>query len=487
MTSNSSRQYEAFRESPLTTSPLWIALLFTILSITVSLRRFSNPTDLDASFPSPKTLQQRAVQCLLLGGYATANTHALEALFLHIQSCFLSHDFEPVDLWFEMGTIIRLAIRMAYHRDPSKLAGISPFDGEMRRRVWLNIVQVDALMSFQLGFPSMIPSESCDTQTPRNLEHSDLYVSMTRLPPSRPLSESTPVRYTIVKNSIMAIFKKIATHTQSLATPGYDKTIALDIEMKQAYINMPEALKRRDVNRSFMDPSALIWERCSIELLYLKGLIVLHRRYISYESQSPIFAASRRACVDAALDILARLVDIHKACEAGGRLFDDRWMFYSIPLHDFLLAAMVVCLDLSVRMRSDTTTPTGEQGPQELTAKEYQALQSSLHIWTNVGSIFPEAHTAALAIDLMIKKVTVAENEANLPAPDNASSADTTLAFDFDLPYATNLGHMIDGSESIDWVSYLRLVVQDSFLTIVQGLLDQYFQNLDSTETSRYN
>ncbi len=62
---------------------------------------------------------------------------------------------------------------MGYHRDPSNLSGISPFDGEMRRRVWLNIVQVEALMSYEMGFPSMIPSEFCDTKVPRNLENTE--------------------------------------------------------------------------------------------------------------------------------------------------------------------------------------------------------------------------------------------------------------------------------------------------------------------------
>lgn len=62
---------------------------------------------------------------------------------------------------------------MGYHRDPKHLAGISVFEGEMRRRVWLNLVQIEALMSYQLGFPSMIPSEFCDTEVPRNLEYSE--------------------------------------------------------------------------------------------------------------------------------------------------------------------------------------------------------------------------------------------------------------------------------------------------------------------------
>ena len=340
---------------------------------------------------------------------------------------------------------------MGYHRDPSNLAGISVFDGEMRRRVWLNIFQVDALLSFQMGFPSMIPTEFCDTKVPRNLQYTDLDVDMTALPPSRPLSEHTPVLYTIVKASVMAVFKKITLHTQSLAVPSYDKTTALDAEMKEAYNAVPERLKRRDVNSSFIDHPCLIWERASIELLRLKGLIVLHRRYISYELQSSRFEPSRRSCVEAALDILARQVDLDTACRPGGRLHEDQWMFATLPVHDFLLAAMVISLDLSVRMR----TIRGEaESYQQLFGREYRALQASQQIWASSSLASREAHIAALVLDLMVKKV--AENETSLPLAHNASSADAGLFVDSELPYAGVVSQMMDGFEGIDWVSLRR-------------------------------
>jgi hypothetical protein len=107
--------------------------------------------ELTDSTLSPKTLQQRTVQCLVLGRYAIANAYALEAFLFHLQSSFMGKDHPSVNPWFDMGTIIRLAFRMGYHRDPSNLSGITFFDGEMRRRLWLNVVQIEALISYQTG------------------------------------------------------------------------------------------------------------------------------------------------------------------------------------------------------------------------------------------------------------------------------------------------------------------------------------------------
>lgn len=417
------------------------------------LRLVSTPLQAADSIPTAKMMHQRTVECLLLGQFATANAYSLEAMILHLQSCFLSHNRLTSDHWFEMGTLIRLAFRMGYHRDPDNLPGISVFDGEMRRRVWHNLFQVDALMSFQMGFPSMIPTEFCDTKVPRNLQFSDLEIGMTVLPPGRPLIENTPTRYPIAKASIMAVFKKIVAHSQSLLLPTYDNTIKLDSEMREAYSDLPEVLKGRDVGRSFMDPSGLIFERCTLEVLYLKGLIVLHRRYISYEVGRHRFEHSRRTAAEAALDILARQADLFQASQPGGRLYDDRWMVSSLTTHDFLLAAMVICLDLSVRLRRSPGLPASGTDDEALTSREYHTLQTSQRIWSSVSSTSSEARVASLALGLMVQKVAekdgghVSQSASPMENPVPIVSAE-------DLPYAGSMSQMIDGTEGLDWVSF---------------------------------
>jgi hypothetical protein len=411
------------------------------------------------SLPRAKILQQRTAECLILGRFATANAYALEAFILHLQSRFLSerNSNAHVHIWFEMGTIIRLAFRMGYHRDPSTMPGTSPFDAEMRRRVWVNIFQVDALMSFQMGFPSMIPTEYCDAQPPRNLEYSDLRLEMETLPPSRPVSDDTPILYIIAKSSVMGMFKKIVVHAQSLASPTYDKTIALDLEARDVYSRVPETLQRRDVGRCFLDTSTRILERCNIELLYLKSIIILHRRFVSYEpATTSSFETSRRACAEAALGILARQADLHQASQPGGRLYEDRWMLGSLMAHDFLLAAMVLCLDLSVRLRFDKTT-----ADDDVVGRAYLALHTSRQVWAATSSLSPEASTAAFALDLMLRKA--GEKNAGFlmthqgdAFPSTIDMAPSLVYSDSGLPYADLMSDVIDGSKTPDWVSSFK-------------------------------
>jgi hypothetical protein len=467
-------QYAAFWKNPSVASPIWLALLFSVLSIATCLRRICNvqatSTANATAMPALATLQESTMQCLILGKYATASSHALEAFILHGQSCMLSGT-DPIDMWFEFGLAIRMAIRLGYHRDPCHLKGITPFEGEMRRRVWLNVFQVDALISFQMGFPSMIPTEFCDCEVPRNLEYSDLDPAMHALPSSRPLSDETPMTYTIVKASVMSVFKKIVAHTQALSLPHYEHTLALDAEIREAYKAIPSALAWRDVRHCpFTDNAVLIWQRCTVEVLYLKGLIILHRGNITYdnnESQDPHSEHSRGACMEAAITILARQADLASACEPGGRLFEDRWMMRTLPAHDFLLGAMVVCLDLSMRLRVSSARGAhlqcaGSEYEDAIADREYQALRTSHQIWSKMMDV-PEACIAALTLGLMLKKVEVQENLrptssrgaiADGSVPEIPAPALGTPDFTAELFYADSMAQMIDGSEDIDWVSH---------------------------------
>lgn len=407
-------------------------------------------SSVDDLVPSPHVLHQKTAQCLVLGGYRTANAYALEALILHLQSGFLFEMKITTKYWIDAGLVLRLAFRMGYHRDPSALPGeISPFESEMRRRVWLHIFQLDTLLSFQIGAPSMIPAEFCDAQVPRNLYDADMHVGMSDLPPSRPSSENTPMLYATSKAGVMRIFKKIVAHTTSLAPLSYSTTITLDAKMRGAYTLVPDFLKSRDIAQSLMDSSEIILNRCTIELLYLKGLVVLHRRYIRHEPQNTTFDPSRRFCVEAALEILARQGDLHQAFQPGGRLQEDQWMLSTLMIYDFLLAAMVICLDLSVRLETYSSTLT--DGDNGLVSREMRALKKSQQIWAASEHRSSESRVASLTLDLMTHKVS--ERQAMFSSTDAPRSIAHALPTNLELPYMEPMAEMIDGTETLDWVS----------------------------------
>jgi hypothetical protein len=57
-------------------------------------------------------------------------------MILYVEGDFLTSRHAMVNCHLLCAVLIRLMVRMGYHRDPENLPGISPFDGEMRRRAW---------------------------------------------------------------------------------------------------------------------------------------------------------------------------------------------------------------------------------------------------------------------------------------------------------------------------------------------------------------
>lgn len=418
---------------------------------------------------------------------------------MHLLGTYIGKPDSSFDGWFLMGTIIRLAMRLGYHRDPQNSQTennkISPFEGEMRRRRWHAILQLDTLMSFQMGMPSVIPPEFCDTEPPRNLNDEDIWPTMPTLPPSRPNSDYTPILYTIAKGGVMNMFRKVLIHTHSSSSTksplSYPVTIDLDAKLRETYAQIPETLKWRPINQSFTVSSGLIINRSTIELLYLKSVIVLHRRYLNTERHDPQREFSRRACINAALEVLARQTELHAATSGPhGRLYEDRWMVSSLTAHDFLLASMVICLELSVLMRSSPTLSPGKAGQAASPHFErlLDALLNSQRIWASKSAYSNEARTAALTLQLMIDRVqennsfssdgrreptTTTHQTRNqgsrqltdplpistatmsmsipTPAPHPGPETETEMQ-PLNLPFADTMTDMITGSEDLDWV-----------------------------------
>ena len=80
------------------------------------------------------------------------------------------------------GVAVRLARKMGLHRDGSSL-GLSPFETEMRRRLWWHIVHMDFRISDLLGAKPSMDLFSGDAKMPLNVADEDLSPDMVDLPP----------------------------------------------------------------------------------------------------------------------------------------------------------------------------------------------------------------------------------------------------------------------------------------------------------------
>jgi Fungal specific transcription factor domain len=95
------------------------------------------------------------------------------------------------EVWKATGSLMRSAMVAGFHRDPSEFPEIPVFEGEMRRRLWMTIVEMDLATSLIYGMPIMLHEGDFTCKSPANLNDIDLFENMIVLPPPKLADEAT--------------------------------------------------------------------------------------------------------------------------------------------------------------------------------------------------------------------------------------------------------------------------------------------------------
>ncbi|KAJ5591872.1 uncharacterized protein N7459_002241 [Penicillium hispanicum] len=403
-------QYNKHWENPSKTEIVWIAMLFAMMRLAMlSYHREGDepPEFRGKAMDMAGSFRNSVAQCLTLADYTKPHPYLIESLVFHLHGDFSQTREADVSVWVLTGVIARLAMRMGYHRDSKAFPNITPFQGEMRRRVWSFVRQADLLFSFQVGMPSMLRAADSDTDLPRNLYDDDFDEDCKELPQPRQVCEPTPISYLITKARLVYAFGRVNEHASAVHSTSYDKVMELDADLRHARDLIPDHLQLRPMEDCQLDPVNLIMSRFSVNTVYHKAQIVLHRPYLCRARESPRFTYSRRTCIDSAMEMLKVQTILH-AETRHGRLRGRYNLVSSLSSTDFLLAATIATLDLyqsyqlqaSGRSSGDTYTWGRERGDEMMAA-----IQRSKEIWVEMRDESMEAYKASNILAVMISKL----------------------------------------------------------------------------------
>ncbi|KAN0078604.1 Fungal specific transcription factor domain containing protein [Elaphomyces granulatus] len=417
------KEYAQFWANPSAVSLPWLGLLYGCMAMAASIYSRSGdslPSPLGNSLDVMNLYRKRSAQCLAQSDYTKPGRYKVEALMIYIASEFIRGGDAPVGSAFLLGITCKLAMRMGYHRDSKHYPSISVLEGEIRRRVWALVTQLDALTSFQVGIPRSIQSWQYDTELPHNLLDEDFDERTLTLPSPRPQTERTPVSFTICKGRLMSIFGNISDLAYSRKPGPYDEVLELDKRLQEAHDLMPSFLKMPPMNACLTDTPDLIMRRYILEFLFQKARCVLHRKYLAETRSELRYTYSRWTCINAAKEILRHQTDLFLEMQPGGRLNREKWFSSSLQNHDFVLAAMIICLELS--RNSDPSAQSKESGNGFAVVFEgreslARSLEVSCQIWRAKLKHSAEARKAFDAVTIMLRKV-----EGQLSRPTNVDA-----------------------------------------------------------------
>jgi hypothetical protein len=254
---------------------------------------------------------------------------------------------------------------------------------------------------------------------------------MKELPPSRPVSEDTEISYQVVKLQVMRAYGQVVEFLNILEPQPYDEVLKLDRKLMEARANIPFHLQLRTLEEMAQDPPSRVMERFIPQLFYHKAICLLHRKYWDTQPLTVCprskLSYSRKSCVNSSLALLEHQATMHHAAQPGGILEKSKWYHFSITNHDFLLAAMILCLDIM---------SLGQLGgdPHDLPlwftteSEKLQAIERSRAIWAEVVDDCRDARRAVSILTSVLKKLSAAKREEQKAKTSNALETQNVLS-----------------------------------------------------------
>ncbi|ORY56139.1 uncharacterized protein BCR38DRAFT_478908 [Pseudomassariella vexata] len=107
--------------------------------------------------------------------------------------------------WTRLGLVVRMAMSMGLHRDPSEFPQkVSPFWSELRRRIWYTLMELDLQMSMQCNMPACVRDGDYTTRPPQNLDDDDLDPDLHELPDGKSIDQPTDSQIQVYSASTLA-------------------------------------------------------------------------------------------------------------------------------------------------------------------------------------------------------------------------------------------------------------------------------------------
>jgi hypothetical protein len=337
-------QYATFWQQPMQTPVMWVALLLGVIRIVVGawVRDGNEPPELRGKCSDLATLyHDTATACLAHADYARPQNFLLEALCLHLYVEYsATRDFSS-SVWVQHSLIIRLSLRLGFHLNPDTLQDLTPFQAEMRRRIWAYIRQADILCSFQIGLPSVHGPRWLDEDLPRNLDDTDFDQRSIQLPVSRPNSQITSVSYLIAKTRLVLCLARALAAVNQDDNMTYERALYFDGELRRSYQVIPMQYQVQElVEPDFEDPMTGL--RLVLGAVYHKALCIIHSKFLKAATMDQQYLYSWRVCTDSAMTMMKFQECSHQLPRGSQAL---RY-HHSLTTHDFFLAATMLCTAL---------------------------------------------------------------------------------------------------------------------------------------------
>lgn len=219
-------------------------------------------------------------------------------------------------VWIAAGPLLRMAIAMGLHRDPSHLPQMSTFQAEMRRRLWNTILEVQLQTSLLSGGPLLLGACDFDAEVPGNFYDEDLLLEGAVPRPDTELTDTSVAR---ALRLTLPVRLRLAQSLNDLSpdVDRYEDTLRLDGEVRKALKVMRMSLQQCSAPPSSLSSPRHCFAVQAANLIMYRALSSLHAPFFAASLQETGYAFSRRVIVDTSVKIWCAVWPSSSAAATG--------------------------------------------------------------------------------------------------------------------------------------------------------------------------
>lgn len=385
--------YEAFKLDPSAVPLSWLALLYVVLSISVTSLNEDSPLlkDLGRRNDALKNItilstryRAAAFKCLQADHYLFQQTlYTLQALIL--MSYGISHTHG--DVWSLLGTAYHMALGLGCHVDPDHF-GLGVLESETRRRCWAGLMMLYTIQSISCGNIHRHHITST-VRLPANINDEELTTDMAAPPLESP--RATEMTYMLFKYRLYEVCSRICEAVMDATVAlSPDVIVSLETEIQRER----EIWSGRYARHRHRPEDLPVHQQLQLHILdgYSHQLtLLLHRPFfvatnaattscLSWEQMD----VSRKKCIEAARAEL----ELHRTLHQSPIFAPYKWYSRGIAsFHAFHAAVVLVTIMTS---SSSSASPTINNGTPGIGAGSQQQYQELLQLIVAAVQIFEE-------------------------------------------------------------------------------------------------
>ncbi|CAK7265701.1 hypothetical protein SEPCBS119000_001652 [Sporothrix epigloea] len=213
-------------------------------------------------------------------------------------------------VWVSAGELVRAAMYMGLHRDPTKIPNIPRYLAEIRRRLWATVLEIVLQSSLDSGGPPLLSMSDFDALPPANffddqlIEKSSATASGAATTTPKPLATFTNTSIQIALLKSFPIRLAIARYVNDFRGGGsYDEILRLNSELRSACQALAATIQsyRPSVSAGKLKPTK--FQLHLVDHLTHRFFLSLNQAYLAASQNDPKYYFSRKVSVDTSLKL----------------------------------------------------------------------------------------------------------------------------------------------------------------------------------------